>query len=149
MKWIKRFLELAHIIASWSKDPSTKVGAIAVDPKSRAILETGYNGLPRGVQDLNSRMQRPEKYLWTSHAEENVVAHAARKILDGSEVYVTHLCCCRCARLLINSGVKKIIVDGTGKTSMPDEEFDVAVRMFREANVVLEIHNTLPEIPVA
>lgn len=136
-KWHRRLLQLAQTIASWSKDPSTKVGAVAVDRPSRAILETGYNGLPRGVEDLPDRMERPQKYLWTGHAEENLVANAARGRLEGAEVFVTHLCCSRCARLLINSGVKSIVVDRLGKTSMPEEEFTVAKQMLAEAGVSL------------
>lgn len=134
-KWDQRFLDVAKHIALWSKD-TTKVGAIAVD-QSKRILETGYNGLPRGVQDLPERMERPAKYLWTSHAEENLVSHAARSVLEGSTVYVTHLCCSKCARMLVNSGVSKVVC-GDGQTSMPEEEFLVAVKMFNEAGVELE-----------
>lgn len=134
MKWHNRFLDLAKHIASWSKD-TTKVGAVAVAP-SKQILETGFNGLPRGVLDLPERMQRPAKYLWTSHAEENLVSHAARQVLAGSTVYVTHLCCSKCARMLVNAGVSRVIV-GDGLTSMPQEEFDVATQMLSEAGVEL------------
>lgn len=76
-KWTQRFLNLAQSVAEWSKDPSTQVGAVAVGT-SKQILETDFNGLPRGVQDLPERMERPAKYIWTAHAEENLVAHAAR-----------------------------------------------------------------------
>jgi dCMP deaminase len=134
--WHKRFLNLARAIAEWSKDPNTKVGAVAVGA-SKQILETGFNGLPRGVQDLSERMERPAKYIWTAHAEENLVAHAARKQLEGSTVYVTHLCCNACARMLINAGVAKVVV-GDGKTSMPLEQFDAATTMFDEAGIELE-----------
>ena len=133
MSWHKRFLDLASHVAAWSKDPSTKVGAVAVAP-SKQILETGFNGIPRGVHDLPERMERPEKYLWTAHAEENLVAHAARKVLEGSTVYVTHLCCNACARMLVNAGVKRVVF-GNGKTSMPDENFAVAKKMFHESGV--------------
>ena len=138
MKWTQRFLDLAKHIASWSKD-TTKVGAVAVD-RSRRILETGYNGLPRSVIDKAERMERPAKYLWTSHAEENLVSHAARTVLEGTTVYVTHLCCSKCARMLVNSGVAKVIC-GDGQTSMPKEEFEVATQMLWEAGVDLEIHD--------
>jgi dCMP deaminase len=138
MKWTTRFLNLAKHIATWSKD-STQVGAVAVS-HSKQVLETGFNGLPRGVQDLPERMERPAKYLWTSHAEENLVSHAARAVLEGSTVYVTHLCCSRCARTLINAGVAKVVC-GDGTTSMPAEEFEVATTMFREAGVELEMLN--------
>lgn len=134
MKWHNRFLELAKHIATWSKD-TTQVGAVAVAP-SKQVLETGFNGLPRGVLDLPERMQRPAKYLWTAHAEENLVSHAARQVLEGSTVYVTHLCCSKCARMLVNAGVSRVIV-GDGLTSMPQEEFDVATQMLFEAGVEL------------
>ena len=133
-KWIKRFFDLASTVAGWSKD-STKVGAVAVSD-ARAVLETGFNGLARGVEDLPERMERPAKYLWAGHAEENLVAHAARPRLAGSTVFVTHLCCSRCARMLINAGVSKVIC-GDGTTSMPPEEFEVAVQSFKEAGVEL------------
>ena len=133
MKWVNRFIDLAKSIAQWSKDPATKVGAVAVDD-DRVILETGYNGLPRRVLDLPERMERPAKYLWTAHAEENLVAQAARFRLEGSTVYVTHLCCNGCARMLINAGVKRVVC-GAGTTSMPVEQFDVALQMFDEAGV--------------
>lgn len=132
-KWLRRFLDHASHIAGWSKDQSTKVGAIAVDD-SRVVLETGFNGLPRGVSDLPERMERPAKYLWTAHAEENLVAQAARPRLKGSTVYVTHLCCNSCARMLVNAGVKKVVC-GNGTTSMPVEQFEIALAMFAEAGV--------------
>lgn len=135
-KWQERFLSLAQTVAQWSKDPTTKVGAVAV-AHSKQILETGFNGLPRGVHDLPERMERPAKYIWTAHAEENLVAHAARKVLEGSTVYVTHLCCNACARMLINAGVAKVVV-GSGQTSMPLEQFEAALAMFEEAGVELE-----------
>ena len=133
MSWPAFFTGLACYVATKSKDPTTQVGAVAVGA-DHEILETGSNGLPRGVQDLGLRMQRPTKYLWTSHAEENLVATAARPRLKGSTVYVTHLCCCRCARMLINAGVTRVVAGG-GVTSMPAEEFEVARQMFREAGV--------------
>ena len=136
MKWTQRFLDVARAVSSWSKDPSTKVGAVAVDPSTRRVITTGYNGLPRGVDDRPERMERPAKYVWTAHAEENLVAHAARRELAGATVYVTHLCCANCTRMLINAGVKEIVCDA-GETNMPREQFDAARVMMREAGVEL------------
>lgn len=138
-KWTSRFLELARLVGSWSKDPSTKVGAVAVN-KARAIVETGYNGLPRGVADLSVRMERPVKYLYTAHAEENLVAHAARSRLQGSTVYITHMCCATCTRMLINAGVRRIVCD-TGTTSMPEEQFVAARAMILEAGIELVLED--------
>lgn len=136
-KWTTRFLQLARSVASWSKDPTTQVGAVAVGT-TRRVLETGYNGPPAGVEDLEARFQRPAKYLWTTHAEANLVAAAAQHRLSGSTVYVTHLCCAQCAALLVNSGVARIVC-GTGVTSMAPEQFEVAMRMMEEAGVVLDL----------
>lgn len=137
-RWPRRFLGIAREAASWSKDPSTQVGCVARSP-DRVVLGTGYNGLPRGVEDLPERMERPTKYLWTAHAEENLVAQAARTgtSLAGSTVTVTHMPCCRCARSLINAGVVCVEFDGNGLTHMAGEEFEVARQMFSEAGVEL------------
>ena len=136
MSWREYLMGFARHASRKSKDPSTQVGAVAVGPQNQ-IVEAGFNGLPRGVADAPERMERPAKYLWTSHAEENLVATAARARLAGTTVYVTHLPCARCARMLIQAGVIKVIYDG-GATSMPQEEFDVAMQMFHEAGVAVE-----------
>lgn len=135
MNWTDYFMGFARHAASKSKDPSTQVGAVVIGPDGE-IRATGYNGLPRGVADLPERMERPAKYLWTSHAEENLVAHAARVgvSLKGCTVYVTHFPCSRCARSLIQAGIAAVVVD-RGTTSMPCEEFEVAEQMFAEAGV--------------
>lgn len=133
--WEEYFIRMAELVASRSKDPSTKVGCVVVS-YDNTVLSTGYNGLPRGVLDLPERMERPAKYLWTAHAEENAVAQAARNgiSLDGATAYVTHSPCCRCARALIQAGILHIVV-APGQTSMPQEEFDVAAQMFAEVDI--------------
>ena len=70
--------------------------------------------------------------------EENLVAQAARPRLKGTTVFVTHLCCNACARMLINAGVSRVVCRD-GRTSMPPEQFEVAVTMFKEAGVELVI----------
>jgi dCMP deaminase len=134
--WKKRFLRLAKEVASWSKDPTTKVGSVAVT-KAKRIAGLGYNGPPTGVADTPERFERPAKYLYTCHSEQSLVATAARQVLEGTTVFVTHLPCSTCAALLINAGVAKIVV-GDGTTSMPEEEFEVAQIMLAEAGVQLE-----------
>ena len=135
--WHDYFMEMATVVASRSKDPTTKVGCVIVSD-DKVVVSTGYNGIPAGVDDKPERMERPAKYLWTSHAEENAVAQAARvgARLRGGSAYVTHMPCSRCARTLIQAGIVTVHV-GVGKTSMPMEEFDVASQMFREAGVLV------------
>jgi dCMP deaminase len=138
-------MQIAQTVASRSKDLSTHVGCVLVS-EDRVILSTGYNGIPGGVADLQERMERPAKYIWTSHAEENAVALAARvgSVVKGSTAYVTHHPCARCARMLIQAGIKKVYV-GPGTTSMPQEEFDVASQMFQEAGVIVLVQHTVVE----
>jgi dCMP deaminase len=134
MDWDQYFMGFALHAAKKSKDP-TKVGAVLVGPQKETRLPA-YNGPPHGVLDLPERRERPLKYLFSSHAETNLVAFAAREGIrtDGCTVYVTHACCAACARTLIQAGIKKIVY-GAGTTSMPAEEFEAAAKMFEEAGV--------------
>lgn len=143
--WPQYFMGLAEKVAERSKDLSTKVGCVIVS-EDKVVVSTGYNGIPAGVRDLRERMERPAKYLWTSHAEENAVALGARSgtRLKGAIAFVTHPPCARCARTLIQAGIKEVYV-GTGTTNMPQEEFDVADLMFSEAGVVVYQQTVLLE----
>ena len=90
-KWDHRFLDLATHIASWSKDPSTKVGCVVVG-SDREIRSTGFNGFPRGIDDDDDRLtDRSKKYPLICHAEENAIMHAARigMTLKDCVAYVT------------------------------------------------------------
>lgn len=133
-KWIGRFLGLAEEVATWSKD-TTQVGSVIVSPDG-LVISTGYNGIPRGVDDLPERLERPAKYVWTVHSEEAAIANAARhgSRTDGASLYCTHAPCSRCARQIVNAGIRRVVA-GTGTTSMPAEEFEAAATMFGEAAV--------------
>lgn len=110
-KWDRRFLELAKHISTWSKDRSTKVGAIIVDD-DRRIISLGYNGIPMGLDDeVDHRHQRPEKYLYFEHAERNAIYTAARNgiSLKGTTIYLCWFPCEACTRAIIQSGIKAIV----------------------------------------
>ena len=136
MKELK-FKNILREVALLSKDRNTQVGAIALDDNNN-IVSTGYNGFPRGVNDnIEERHQRPEKYRWTSHAEENLVAQAAYmgKSLKGCTILVSSLFACEsCARMIIQSGIKKIIAPHVDEGNWKDSN-NVAVTMFKEAGV--------------
>ena len=134
MNWDEYLMGFAKHAALKSKD-STKVGAVLVGP-DKGVLLSAYNGPPRGVEDTPDRFERPRKYLFASHGEANLIAFAARQGIrtEGCSVYVTHMCCAACARTLIQAGIKRVVF-GDGKTSMPDDEFEAAAVMFREAGV--------------
>jgi len=137
-KWDLRFVGLAQHISSWSKDPSTKVGCVVVG-EDREIRSTGFNGFPRGINDDDDRlMDREKKYPLICHAEENAIMHAARigVSLKGSTAYVTWPPCSRCARSLIQAGIKEIVYPETGK--IPErwiDDFTISDNMLKEAGV--------------
>lgn len=133
ISWGEWFMGIASTIARKSKD-TTQVGAVAIDPVTRFLKSAGFNGIPKGVEDRPERYERPIKYEFVSHAEENLVASAARTVLEGTTVYVTHQPCARCSRLLVQAGVKAVVY-GPGKTSMPPSEFATGKTIFTEAGI--------------
>ena len=108
-KWDMRFLELAQHVATWSKDPSTQVGAVIVRP-DRTIASVGYNGFPRGVIDEPERYaEREVKYKMVVHAEANAIL-SAREPLHGYTCYVLPLApCSSCAAMIIQSGIQRVV----------------------------------------
>lgn len=105
MKWDFRFLDLAALVASWSRDSSTQVGAVIVDPDHR-VVSLGFNGFPRGLEDVD--LPRDEKLRRTIHAEENALLFASRS-LDGCSIYITHPPCARCAAKIIQTGTARVV----------------------------------------
>ncbi len=136
--WDQRFLNLAKHISEWSKDPSTKVGCVVVGP-DHEIRSTGFNGLPRGIEDNDERLNNREiKYPLICHAEENAIMHAARIgiSLKNCTAYVTWPPCTRCARSLIQAGVSTIIYPKD--IEIPDrwmEDFNLSLNMLKEAKI--------------
>lgn len=136
IKWDQRFLNLAQHIAFWSKDPSTQVGCVVVDPR-RVVVGMGYNGFPRGVGDHVERLNdRPLKYQMVQHAEANAVLNASASV-RGATAYVTHPCCANCAGLLIQAGVLRVVTKKpeAGLAERFRESFSTARTMFDEAGV--------------
>ena len=139
-KWDKRFLDLAKQISTWSKDPSTQVGCVVVGP-DREIRSTGFNGLPRGIEDTGERLNNREiKYPMICHAEENAIMHAARTgiSLKNCIAYVTWPPCTRCARSLIQAGISEIVYPS--EVVIPDRweaDFDMSLDMFKESKTLV------------
>jgi dCMP deaminase len=137
-KWDNRMLALAGHIAGWSKDASSRVGAVIVDSKNR-IVSVGYNGFPRGVAD--KEVSRSEKLRRTIHAEENALLFAERPV-EGFTLYVTHPPCASCAAKLIQSGIARVVSlppsDGFAERWVDD--LVSADEMFAEADVTFELY---------
>lgn len=139
-KWDRRFIALSQHLATWSKDPSTQVGCVVVGP-DREIRSTGFNGFPRGIEDSMARLSdREQKYPLICHAEENAIMHAARigVALKDCIAYVTWPPCTRCARSLIQAGVREVCFPA--KLDIPDrwqDDFRLSLGMFEEAAVTV------------
>ena len=140
-KWDVRFLKLAHEVASWSKDPSTKVGCVLV--KGKKVISVGYNGLPMGIEDSIERLtDRELKYEMTVHAEVNAVTTAALHGVstNGATAYVTFHPCSRCAAVLINAGISTVVVSAAD--DIPSrwlKNFQLAAELLNEAGIGHEI----------
>lgn len=110
-KWTLRYFKLAKEVAEWSKDPSTKVGAVVVGEHGQ-ILSQGYNGFPRGISDAQELLDNREiKYRLTIHAEMNCIFNASLTgiSLMGSSIYVYGLPVCHeCAKGVIQAGIKRV-----------------------------------------
>ena len=140
--WNKKYLLLAQHISSWSKDPSTKVGAVAVGGVGQ-ILATGFNGFPRGIDDNKKRLtDREEKYKLVVHAEMNCIYNATHNgvSLKDSTLYVWGLpVCSECAKGVIQVGVKHVVMP---KYDVISEKwfnsFEQTKKVFDEVGVTYE-----------
>ncbi len=133
-------MAMAKEVAQWSKDPNTKVGAVAVGDKGQ-ILSQGYNGFPRGINDSDDRLNdRETKYKFVVHAEMNVIYNATYSgvSLDGSKLYVYGLpVCSECAKGIIQVGIKEVYVAQECIDLRPQWfiSFQQTMDMFNEAKI--------------
>jgi dCMP deaminase len=105
--WHSRFMSLAQHVSTWSKDPSTKVGAVIVGERC-VVLGLGYNGFPRGVEDSAERLaDKPTKYKLVVHAEANAILNASASV-RGATLYATKSPCSECCKLIVQSGIEEV-----------------------------------------
>ena len=140
--WDKRYLDIADQIASWSKDPSTKIGAVVVGKKGQ-LLAQGYNGFPRGIKDCSDKYKnRILKYDYIVHAEENAIYNACTNgvSLEDASMYITGLPTChRCAKAIIQVGIKRVFI----RAKVPERWIDswaLTQSLFKEAGIYYEIY---------
>lgn len=113
--WNRRFLDLARHVSTWSKDPSTQVGAVIASPDKR-VVSLGFNGFPRGVPDDERLDDRDRKYELIVHAEANAILFARGKT-EGASIYLWPLPpCSRCASIIIQAGIACVFAP------VPEEE---------------------------
>jgi dCMP deaminase len=138
-KWDIRFLQMATFVATWSKDPSTSVGAVIADTNNR-VIGLGYNGFPRGVADDERLYDRTQKYKMVIHAEENAILNSTGSPANCI-IYLTHPPCLHCAGMLKQAGIFKVVFEEpTGEfkarwnleeTTKYLDELQIAYSMFR------------------
>jgi dCMP deaminase len=107
-KWDRRFIDLMKVAEGWSKDPSTKVGAVIVRP-DLTVASIGYNGFPRGMSDDDALYaDRPTKYSRIVHGEMNAILNAHGPV-NGCTLYVPFPPCDRCAVHVVQAGIKRVV----------------------------------------
>ncbi|MGL4734170.1 MAG: dCMP deaminase family protein [Enterovibrio sp.] len=133
-KWNIRFYQMAQLVASWSKDPSTQVGAVIA--KGNHIISLGFNGYPHGIFDSAATDQREIKLLKTLHAEENAILFAKRD-LQGCAIWVTHFPCPNCAAKIIQTEISDVYCPEPEEDFLArwQEKIAISVEMFAQAGV--------------
>lgn len=143
-KWDKRFMELVKVIANWSScyQANRKIGALIV--KNKRIITTGYNGAPSGFPSCVERGEclrrkrnipsgTQHEFCYAIHAEQNAIVQAAKLgvSIEGATLYCTHQPCVICAKLIVNSGIVRVVY----KEPYPDE---LAMEIFNTVGIKVE-----------
>jgi len=138
IKWDKRYLKLAQEVSTWSKDPSRRIGAVAVGHKGQ-VLSQGFNGFPRGINDSRDRLEdRETKYKFVVHAEMNVIYNACYNgvSLDGATLYVTGLpVCSNCSLGVVQVGIRRVVMPDQEIPESWNDSWKLSRRVFYEAGV--------------
>ena len=137
--WDQYFMQMAELTAQRSTCLRRQVGAVIV--KDKHIIATGYNGAPKGLshcgemggclrQKMNIPSGQRHELCRALHAEQNAIIQAATlgQSIEDASIYITHQPCVICAKMIINAGIKRIVV----KEGYPDE---LAVEILDEAGL--------------
>jgi dCMP deaminase len=148
-KWDHRFMEMAHLVSSWSScfNEGRAIGAVIV--KDKRVMTTGYNGAPAGMKTCKERGECLRRKLgipsgtraevcYAIHAEQNAIIQAAKigLSIQGATLYTTHQPCSVCAKIIVNSGISRVVFE----KGYPD---DFALIFFEETGVRLERYNIM------
>ena len=142
---------MAQVVSSWSScfQENRQVGAVIT--RDKRILTTGYNGAGSGIKSCKERGECLRRKLniasgtraevcYAVHAEQNAIIQAAKLgiSVDGATLYCTHQPCVICAKMIINSGISRVVY----KEGYPD---DFSLEMFKQAGVTLEKYDDLSD----
>lgn len=140
-KWDRRFLELAKLVSTWSKDPSTQVGAVIAGFDKR-VVSVGFNGFPQWMEDDEALLSnREEKYSRIVHGEINALIFADRAAVAGATLY-THpfMPCDRCVVQLLQAGIDRFVAPKATDDQLArwGAAFDKTRRYIQECGAQLE-----------
>lgn len=133
LKWPSRFIEMAKLVSTWSKDPVTQVGAVIADHNNR-IVSLGYNGFPQKISDNERLHNRNTKLALTLHAETNAILFAKQDLTGCIIITYPFRPCSMCASMIVNSGFHKVIAP----KEIPDrwlESMTLATDILHEAGI--------------
>ncbi len=149
--WDEYFMRIAELAATRSTCLRRQVGAVIM--KDKKILATGYNGAPSGLEhcldigclrdELGIPSGERHELCRATHAEQNAIVQAALfgvSIRDSTMYSTTHPCIL-CTKLVINAGIKRIVI----KDSYPDA---MSRRMLKEGGVKVQIHRNGQKIKI-
>ena len=139
INWDESFMGVASLSSLRSKDPNTRVGACIVSDDKR-IISIGYNGFPRGISDdefpwNNDLGLIDSKYAYVVHAEANAILNATTSV-KNTTIYVTLFPCHECVKLVIQSGIKKIVF--ADNKYQDTESHKAAIKMLDAAGILYE-----------
>lgn len=146
--WHHRWLRLTKEVATWSKDPSSKIGAVIVDSSNR-IVSLGYNGFAENVEETPERWERPLKYEYVIHAEVNAILNARHRDVSDCTLYVSTHPCHKCLMQIINAGIKAIYwiapTEDFASRWLTPEKMEIFNSALCESNIQKAVEIQLPE----
>jgi dCMP deaminase len=124
------------LVASWSKDPSSKFGAVIVDKQNR-VVALGFNGFASGFEDTEERWNdRQFKYRHVIHAEEQAILHAKVDLSD-CRVYIQAPPCSSCMSKIAQSGIKQVICRSPSEDYLSRWSVDEPMQVAKECGVTV------------
>jgi dCMP deaminase len=140
--WDEYFLGMARMVATRATCPRRSVGCVIVDPETKNVISTGYNGAPRGTMHCGNACENiPSGSSFEKcravHAELNAITAAALNgaTTRGAEMYLTTTPCVFCSRVIINAGISKVYA----LTYYPQAE---AVELLTEGGIDVVVVNS-------
>lgn len=129
LSWKEYFMNIAILTSKRSPSIKKQVGCVVV--KDKRIIATGYNGFPAGAEHIS--LIKDGKEINTIHAEQNGIAQCAKMgiSINESKIYVTHFPCINCSKMIIASGIKKIIY-------LNDNHNEDSIELLKQGKIEIE-----------